>query len=248
MINIKIISIFSIFLLTLVAGIKPLMKSKVSSVKEGISSDALASGVFLGAGLMHLLSESTHKFILAGMKFPLSFFLTGITFLSLLWIEKVGHTLSKEKNKSKLMMAFIALFMLSVHSVLEGAALGLTSTTATTTIILFVILAHKWAESYALAIQISRGTDSSKFRIYSFLFFCCMTPLGIIMGNSFMQHATKYQILGPCFEAVGAGTFLYLGILHGLNDCPMIKTQKNSKEFLMILFGFSIMAGVSLYS
>ena len=48
-------------------------------------AEAFASGVFLGAGLMHMLPDSSEMFREAGYGYPLAALIAGLMLLFLLW-------------------------------------------------------------------------------------------------------------------------------------------------------------------
>ena len=123
---IKLFSSIIIFIVAVVAGIYPFTK-KITSEREYqfSSAEALAAGVFLGAGLLHMLGDSAQDFISLHYEYPLPFLLAGVTFLCLLWLEHLSHALQKTKQANHPALAILAVLMLSAHSFLAGAALGL---------------------------------------------------------------------------------------------------------------------------
>ena len=240
---IKLICIVLILLTALAAGAYPIFKRlKTNQGYEFPLGEALAAGIFLGAGLIHMLGEAAQNFTDRGYHYPIPFLLTGLTFLFLLWLEHLGAEIYAHKNATHPGFAVLTFLILSIHSFLAGAALGLTHQLSVIIILLFAILAHKWAASFALAIQISKTTLSNQTGIILFLIFSLMTPLGILVGNAIGHRFHQTSLIEAVFAALAAGTFLYLGTLHGLSNSIMVSKCCNLKHFSFVIIGFALMA------
>ncbi|ODN43770.1 ZIP family metal transporter [Piscirickettsia litoralis] len=245
---IKLISVFIILAVTLFSGWLPFKKRfKSSHASEFPLGEAIAAGVFLGAGLMHMLGDAASDFNQNHIDYPVPFLLAGIVFLALLWLEHIGRELYEHQGAQSPAFALLATLMLSVHSFLAGAALGLTAALSSTLVILLAIITHKWAASFALAVHINKSRLSIKLRIICFAVFALMTPLGILFGN-ITASLSHYPLIAPSFTALSAGTFLYLGTLHGLNRAVMIDKCCNLKHFSFVIIGFTIMAIVAIWT
>ena len=78
--TIKTLAALTILLVTLLSAWWPLnQKLKAKSPGEFVIGEALASGVFLGAGLLHMLGEHHHTL---NTQYPIDFLLAGIRLLS----------------------------------------------------------------------------------------------------------------------------------------------------------------------
>ena len=74
-----------------------------------------------------------------------------------------------------------------------------------------------------------------------------MTPLGIYIGW-YIEHGIEAQsVFAPILIATSAGTFLYLGTLHGLERCVMVQRCCNLRHFSFVIIGFLLMALVAAY-
>ncbi len=245
----KLISAIIIYVTAISAGAYPFLKKiKSSHGLEFPLSEALAAGIFLGAGLLHMLSDSSADFVEEGYTYPIAFLIAGGTFLTLLLLEHVSREFYKDHKKSTNAFAIIATLMLSIHSFLAGGALGLTHTLSSLLIILIAIMAHKWAASFALAVQISKSKLELKSGIFLFLIFASMVPLGILFGNAAINNLSSYPLLEPTFSAIAAGTFLYLGTLHGLKQSVLVEKCCNLKQFSFVIVGFIGMAIVAIWT
>lgn len=249
MTTLKLMSSFLIFIVTMIAGFYPFFKKITTQHELNFPvAESLAAGVFLGAGLMHMLGNASNEFYRLHYLYPFAFLLAGITFLFLLWLEHIGREIVMHKGDSNGSFAVLATVMLSIHAFLMGAALGLSASLSIALVILFAILAHKWAESFALSLQINKSHFNDKINILLFCIFSLMTPLGIALGAVATEKLTHYPLLEPIFSSMAAGTFLYLGTLHGLEKATLIKKCCDLSHFYYVIFGFSIMAVVAVWA
>lgn len=245
----KLLSIILIFAVTISAGFYPFFKKITSEKKFDFPiGESLAAGVFLGAGLLHMLSESANGFTANGYSYPFPFLLAGSVFLLLLFLEHLTREMYEHSHgESSFGFAILAVVMLSIHAFLAGAALGLSNSMSIFIIILIAILAHKWAASFALAMNITKSSISTKFGIILFLIFSVMVPLGIIFGDVISRGLSAHSLLEPIFTALAAGTFIYFGTLHGLKRAALVECC-NLKQFNFVLLGFAIMAVVAIWT
>ncbi|OGT44634.1 MAG: zinc transporter [Gammaproteobacteria bacterium RIFCSPHIGHO2_12_FULL_38_11] len=245
----KLVSLFLVLIITIIAGFYPFFK-KIKNGKEQnfLIAESLAAGVFLGAGLMHMLGTASDGFYRLSYHYPFAFLLAGITFLFLLWLEHVGREIVTHQGTSSGSFAILATIMLSIHAFLMGAALGLSGSLSLAVVILLAILAHKWAESLALSIQINKSNFSHKTNIVLFCIFALMTPIGIILATAVTTKLNQYPLLEPIFSSLAAGTFLYLGTLHGLEKATLVKRCCDLNRFYFVIMGFSIMALVAVWT
>ncbi len=209
--------------------------------------ETLATGVFLGAALLHMLPEASHLFTRLGYDYPFAFIITGIVFLVFLWFEHLGKELYHHHDASHPAFAILAWAMLSVHSVMLGAALGLAHYNSMIIMLFFAIITHKWAESFAIAVQLNKSTMSTNKSMIFFFIFSLMTPLGIYLGWYFGHAIETQSVFDPILLAASAGTFLYLGTLHGLERCVMVERCCNLRDFSFVIIGFLLMASVAAY-
>ncbi|KTD09051.1 zinc-iron permease (ZIP) family metal cation transporter [Legionella gratiana] len=246
--SLKIFFAFSIFIVILMAGWYPFRKR----IKEDQHIDfpigeTLATGVFLGAGLLHMLPEANSLFIKMGYNYPFAFIITGTVFLIFLWFEHLGKELYHHNSATHPAFAILAWGMLSVHSIMLGAALGISHHNSMIIMIFLAIITHKWAESFAIAVQLNKSSMSMNTSLIFFILFSLMTPIGIYLGWYFGQGVETNSIFDPILIAASAGTFLYLGTLHGLERCVMVERCCNLKDFSFVIIGFSLMALVAIY-
>jgi zinc transporter ZupT len=249
-ITLKLFFAAAIVSIILLAGWYPFKRQKNNSFNyiDLPIGETLATGVFLGAGLLHMLPEATNQFSLLGYHYPYAFIITGAVFLFFLWFEHLGKEIyHHHDNGTHPAFALLAWAMLSLHSLMLGAALGFNHDNSLMIMLFLAIITHKWAESFAMAMQLIKSSLSRKKCILFFLTFSMMTPLGIFIGWFFDQGIETNSVVDPTLIAASAGTFLYLGTLHGLERCVMVKRCCNLRDFSFVIVGFLLMATVAVY-
>lgn len=248
----KIIYALIIFIISVVSGLLPLTYASKNKAKNKLGSsefvigEALASGVFLGAGLLHMLSDAARDFSELGYHYPFAYLLCGIIFLGLLLLEHVGKEVNEHSGESSTVFALLACVMLSIHSLFEGVALGIRNDLSLLIIVFIAIMAHKWADSYSLAIHVGKSKLSSKTNWLIFFIFTLMTPAGIFFGN-YINSGLANTAISPIFTSLAAGTFLYIGTLHGLNRAVMVERCCNLHDYMYVIIGFTLMAVVGIW-
>lgn len=247
-VSLKIVFALSIFIVILLAGWYPfkqrIKKEKHSDFPIG---ETLATGVFLGAALLHMLPEANTLFNKMGYQYPFAFIITGAVFLIFLWFEHLAKELYHHHDAEHPAFALFAWGMLSVHSIMLGAALGLAHYNSLIIMLFLAIITHKWAESFAIAVQLNKSSLSKTQSLVFFILFSFMTPLGIYFGWYFGHGVETNSVFDPVLMAASAGTFLYLGTLHGLERCVMVERCCNLRDFSFVIIGFALMAGVAIY-
>jgi solute carrier family 39 (zinc transporter), member 1/2/3 len=230
-----------ILISALIAGWLPFRQSDHGTHARFPLSKAFSAGIFLGAGLLHMLHEAIIEFSQLGFHYPLAPLLAGGTFLVLLWLEHIGRELEHHHNYSDPPVAILATFMLCFHALFEGSALGVSPELATSMVLFTAIMAHKWAASFALASHLATSDLSHRNQYILFVIFCITTPAAIIITTASLE-TTALPWLTPTFNALAAGTFLYIGTLHGLRKAVMIERCCDLRQFLFVILGFTTMS------
>ena len=241
----KTMAAASIFLLTLTAGLLPIKiaKNKAHLLCLG---DAFASGVFLSAALLHLLPEAENGFriIASNNTYPFAQLICIITFIALLLMEHSIFTLSKAHNK--IIAPLLLILLLTIHSLVEGAAIGTSNTLAETSMLFFAVIAHKGSESFALATNLHHHNLTAKNIQQIIAMFSFITPLGIFIASLVMYalQTNSGNTIGAIFNAIAAGTFLYLATEHLLKGTKLLE---NFYSYVTLILGITLMALVAIY-
>jgi zinc transporter ZupT len=245
----KWLSVLLIFIVTLLAALFPFLnKYKLWQPRDFAKAEALAAGVFLGAGLIHMLGDAAAEFSAQSIQYPLAFLLAGSMFLLLLWFEHLGRRLYSHEGIESNGFAILAVLMLSIHSLLAGTVLGISGSFSVMIMILVAILAHKWAASFALSVQLNKSQLSLGVSIAWFSVFAVMFPIGVGLGSFISDDMSQYPLLAPIFYSLAAGTFLYLGTLHGLKRAILVEKCCDLKNFSFVILGFGLMAVVAIWT
>ena len=164
----------------------------------------------------------------------------GAAFLFLLLLEHIGMHCSDHCKGQRINVAMFAIMILAIHSFLAGIALGMSADLKTFVVVTIAILSHKWAAGFALAMMLAKSSLTSKACWFWYLFFAVMTPLGILVGSILLPwHHGELSMIAT---AVAAGTFLYVGTLHGLKRAILVDRCCDLKTFIWVLVGFAMMA------
>jgi zinc transporter 1/2/3 len=150
---------------------------------------------------------------------------------------------------SQTIYPIILTLVLSIHSIIAGAALGLEKSLVSSFVIFIAIISHKGCAAFALGVSL-READFPRPRMVGVIaIFTCMTPLGIVLGSAFsalLQGSAAYGV-EAVFDGLAAGTFLYIAILDIMVEVFLAKEDRWTHFFLMAL-GFAVMALIAVWT
>jgi solute carrier family 39 (zinc transporter), member 1/2/3 len=146
------------------------------------------------------------------------------------------------KRTTKL-QAYMFVFVLSIHSFLEGLATESANTYTKMLVFISSLFLHKLLEAFALGVNVFRAGFELKAYLLLVTFYSALTPLGMLLS---ILVSTKNTVLSEIFNGVAAGSFLYVSCI----EMIVPEFHKADKmmvcKYLFLLFGFLLMAGVSL--
>lgn len=249
---VKLLGASGIYFATLFSGWFPLQARTKQKHHCASLGESLASGVFLGAALFHMLPEAQEGFekAITTSHYPFASLFCVLGFMVLLMLDKVSILWSKatDPTHSKHLLVYALTLAISIHAFIEGAALGVNTTMATVSIIFIAILAHKGSESFSLATTLSRS-PLSLLRVNTLFFaFAMVTPIGIALGSVVSHHfvSTSGVLATAFFNALAAGTFLYIATMHNLKEY-LLHGTRHALNFTCMLLGLAIMALVAVW-
>ncbi len=249
LLELKWISASLILILSLSAGFASLQFSQ--RLKNWIQlGDSFANGIFVGAALFHLVPHAIHDLVLLSLKAPY-LKVAGILFTSLLILWLLDHFVQRfDPKKSLILSAWLIVSTLSVHAFIAGITLGLSDTIAIASIMFIAIVAHKAFEMFALVMSLKRRLKANQNILIIFILFAFVTPLGIWSGT-FVETITDPffdYLITATFSAIAAGTFLYIGLIHGhrLNQIRNDSHQQYT-NVLTTFLGIAIMGIISFW-
>ena len=106
------------------------------------------------------------------------------------------------------MTPFILMIALSIHSMFEGMALGLSATEASAFNMAVAICIHKAAAGLSLGISLVKGFPDNLGLVRLLItIFAVSTPLGTAIGMVLQNAGEIYCVI---FNCIAAGTFIYI--------------------------------------
>lgn len=247
----KIVSALAIFIASIAGGAAPiLIQTKKHSRKLVFYGEVFARGVFLGAGLIHLLPEAHKSFQrFSNLDYPLVFTLCAFTIAALRIIEQgVTHFYSTQSEKQPAWRPYLLTIILSLHSLIAGAALGVEELLSGFFVIFIAIIAHKSAAAFSLGVNMRKHGLPRPTMFKLMLLFSMMTPTGIIVGSA-VAHLAQTQIsyfTQGVFDTVAAGTFIYIATFDSEGIEKATTNHAKLLQVLCFLLGLSLMALVSV--
>ena len=236
---IKIMAALAILAIGIIGGLIPLIASRRQAGRRFLSlGNALAGGIFLGAGFIHLLPEAAEA-LEEVVDYPLAALLAALGVGILLLIDRVVFETTRAAGMEQAgglrqpIYPVVLLVVLSIHSIIAGIALGLVPEVAASVLMMLGILFHKGSAAFALMVSAhSAGTDKARLRVLLTVF-VVMTPLGILLGTvaSNMLEGPAATVIEGSFNALAAGTFIYVAILDVI-DAEMSRFDDRVARFV----------------
>lgn len=270
LLTLKLLAIPLILAAGLLGGLLPWRVERLtrSSVYLGWGN-AFAGGVLLAAGVIHLLGDAADGFasLWPQADYPWAFTIAAGSFLLILGVERVLPRLPRlpagssdmdlDPEAESLSAAaqtrqypYLLLLTLSVHSIIAGMALGAQQALAGFVVIVVAILAHKSAAAFALGVSLHR-IGISKTRARSLVFgFAVMTPIGLLLGMAItaLLDSTGEQFFEATFDAIAAGTFIYIAALDILREEFLPPPRDRRIKWLWAALGLVLMAVVAIWT
>jgi zinc transporter 1/2/3 len=214
----------------------PLLRRNAASSDRILGwGNSFAAGVFLAAGLVHMLPDADQIWTKLGWDYPMAFALAAFAFVFMLLVEHVllpehahreVHAPSGERfariaaHHHDTLSAYAVLTALSIHSLLAGLALGAQPELARALVISLAIIAHKSAAGFALGISLARSplSPAQSWRLVAL--FASATPIGGLIGALVGEvvDGRLASMLEAGFLSIAAGTFVYVATFDILRD------------------------------
>jgi len=197
--------------------------------------NSFAAGVFLSAGLVHMLPDADALWSGLGWDYPMAFALAAFAFAIMLLVEHVllpeqahqevhapsGERFTRiaEQHHDRL-SAYAVLTALSIHSLLAGLALGAQPDLSHAVVISIAIIAHKSAAGFALGVSLARSRLPTKQSWSLIALFATATPIGGLIGTLIGEilNGRLAATIEAIFLSIAAGTFIYVATFDILRD------------------------------
>ena len=252
LVTIKLISALAIIAVGLMGGMIPIVARRFEHSRRFFSlGNVFAGGVFLGAGFIHLLPDGAEN--LRGVSdYPIAGLLATAGLALLLLIDRVifsHHDLEKSAGQGAGASPYVLTIILSVHSIIAGTSLGLETQVSTSIVILMAILFHKGSAAFALMVSLhNAGMDAARQKKILGLF-VMMTPLGLLAGTaaSVALSGNIATLIEGCFDALAAGTFIYVAVLDIIDE-ELAKQGDKIFKFCLIVMGIALMGLLAVWT
>lgn len=156
---------------------------------------------------------------------------------------------SVAKMRESLFLVFGAL---SLHALLEGFALGATSSASQASVIFTAIIVHKVFEGFALgsrgraAILLSKSLAPGSWVLS--IAFCFTTPIGVVAAAAVVQslNSSSAQVTLAVLLGLAAGSFLYVGLVEVIPGA--IGRGNKALNCAGLSIGFAVMSIVAIWA
>ncbi|XP_056401483.1 zinc transporter ZIP1 isoform X1 [Hyla sarda] len=147
-------------------------------------------------------------------------------------------------NAHSAVRAVVLVLSLSLHSVLEGLAVGLLQESGKVLETCLALLIHKCIVSFSLTLKLAQGRLRPRAILSCLLLFAFMTPLGIGLGIVSTENADPlHQLTRSVLEGIATGTFLYITFLEILPH-ELTASDQRIVKVIVILCGFSVVTAI----
>lgn len=146
------------------------------------------------------------------------------------------------------------LVALCVHSILEGLAIGLQSSSGQVLLLLGAVSSHKLVVSFCLGVEIASNSHSRLGHFVSISIFSGGSVIGIFVGMAINQIPENvYGGLFPILQGLAAGTLLYVTVSEVI---PRERARWHKQhryriagicQLISVILGFAIMSVVTVW-
>ena len=153
------------------------------------------------------------------------------------------------QEESHVHVSFLtALFLglaLSLHSVLEGLALGAQQTIDASKDVLIAIAAHKGLAAYALGASLvdSQASASRFWKVIGI--FSVASPIGILVG--FGLSEVSKGIGAASLSSLASGTFLYVAMMEIIPG-ELSNPEHIASKMAVLFLGFGAMSTLAIWA
>ncbi|XP_014667664.1 PREDICTED: zinc transporter ZIP3-like [Priapulus caudatus] len=139
------------------------------------------------------------------------------------------------------------LLSLSLHTVFEGLALGLTETTTAILALFSGIVIHKSVIAFSLGVQFMATRYAPREVVGFMLTFSGMTLLGAVIGIMLTEAGNTVDAMSiAVLQGLAAGTFIYVTFFEVIGK-EMTNQYPGLLKLFMMVLGFGLIAILSLF-
>jgi solute carrier family 39 (zinc transporter), member 1/2/3 len=169
--------------------------------------------------------------------------------------ERICHTSHVEPCRQTLAGVIGMLTALSVHSCIEGLAIGIQDTTSKVMILFVAVVSHKFVVGFCLGVELSVSAGLKFIHHFAAIFvFSAGSVLGIAIGMGLVDlSSVNDSKLLPIMQGIAGGTLLYVCLCEVL---PREKARWHQNrvnraaglaQLLAFILGFTVMTLLNHY-
>lgn len=167
---------------------------------------------------------------------------------------RICHTSHQEPCRQTLAGIIGMLTALSIHSFLEGLAIGIQDSTARVMILFTAVISHKLVVAFCLGVELT-ASHGSTFRNHflAIFVFSAGSVVGILVGMGLVDlNSVADSKFLPILQGIAAGTLLYVTLCEVLPREKARWHQNRNKaagliQFLSVGVGFTVMTLMNTY-
>lgn len=150
-----------------------------------------------------------------------------------------------EPEPHPVLRSLVLLFSLSLHSLLEGLAIGLQTDVSDLIQIFVAVVIHKTVIAFSLGLSLVQTELSLASIIKSNLLFSITSPLGMCFAAALQQfgHSLNSSITNGILQGLACGTFVYVTFFEVLPH-ELSQNENRLLKLLALLLGFSVVCFV----
>ncbi|XP_076815946.1 zinc transporter ZIP3-like [Clavelina lepadiformis] len=153
------------------------------------------------------------------------------------------ETLIKAHHDHAGIRSLMLVATLSIHSLLEGIAIGLQDSVGSILAIFIAVLFHKSLMAFSMGTNLVRAKQTTKKIVSAAFLFSFMSPLGIAIGLTLKttggEENMTTALVNAVLQAIATGTFLYITFFEVL----VREFESNGNRFAKV---FSLLLGYAL--
>lgn len=169
--------------------------------------------------------------------------------------ERICHTSHREPCAQSMTGAFGLLVALSLHSFVEGLAIGVQNSSTKVLFLLGAVACHKFVMGFCLGLEIrSNARANFQSQLVAILIFSLGSVVGIGVGMALVDMPSNWSSTGlPIIQALAGGTLLYVTVCEVMPREKARWHQKTERrtaglaQFLAVGLGFSVMTIINFY-
>jgi len=163
--------------------------------------------------------------------------------------ESVRYVTSEEHASGGVLKSITFAIAMSLHSVLEGFALGVQNDSTGILTLFLSLIIHKGIEAFSVGLQITRSNSKRTcLAISTILIYSLMTPIGSMLGvalfNMNIDEVFKMGVM-VVLEGLAGGTFIYVTFFEVLAQ-ERANDHSNLIQLAAIVAGFAVISGLQL--